>query len=105
MPDAGRRETFFRRDVEVKAGHACRGFGLLVKKVDAEVRLVWGFVAGEARVAIDAEQRAAYRTGIGDEARRDPMESRAEITDEAQGGVADLRFESLLVRREPISIV
>src|SRR5439155_20799830 len=102
MPDAGGRKAFFRRNVEVETRDARSGFSLLVKKVDAEVRLVRGFVAREPRVSINAEHRAAHRTRIRNQTRRDSMQPRCEITDEAQGAVADLRFVSLLVRREPI---
>src|SRR6266566_2199911 len=105
MPDAGSREAFFRRNVEIEARNARSGFCLRVKKVDAQVSLVRGFVTGESRISINAEHRAAHRTGIGNQMGGNSMQPRSEITDEAQGGVADLRFVSLLVRREPIAIV
>src|SRR4051794_1578243 len=60
MPDPRAEEHLTWLEVEVEArgvGLGCAG----VAEVDADVRLVRRLVLGEARIAVDAEQRAPVR--------------------------------------------
>src|SRR5437764_14685010 len=91
--------------MKVEAGHARRFLRTLVEEVDADVDLVRRLVAGEARIAMDAEHRAAGRPRVGDETWRDPGQARREVADEAQRRVADVRFVALPVHGEPLPVV
>jgi len=81
QPRADKAPARFKVNIEAR----CVGiFGLLVAKVDAGVDLVRRLVFGEAGVALNAEQRAAYGAAIGQEVRAERVEGRAEVGDEVE---------------------
>src|SRR5438105_10421675 len=102
MPDARCGEALAGLQVKVEAWNARRFLCAFMKKVDADVGLVWRLVTRETRVTIDAKHRPAGRPGIGDEARCNFREPRSEVADETQSWIADLAFVALLFRGKPI---
>ncbi len=104
VPDSGAHEALPGLEVQVEAG----GVGVvpaLVAEVHAGVGLVGRLVAAEPGVALDAEQRAAHRAGIGHEVGRDRVEAFREVGDEVECRLAHRRLVSGLVGVEPLAIV
>ena len=71
----------------------------------AEPGLVRSLVVGEARIAIDAEHRAAAGARIGAKMRTDLRQRFGEVADQAQERIARGFLVTRLVRREPLAIV
>ena len=69
MPETTSGETATSFKVKVKPGRV--DVLAAVRKAHGEVRLIRAFVGREARVAVDAKQRAARRPGIGHKIGRD----------------------------------
>src|SRR5262249_50548486 len=74
-------------------------------KVDSEVCLVRRLVLREARVSVNAEERASARPRVGEEVRADLLESGREGFDEGERRLEQLFFVPLVVGREPLSVV
>ena len=70
VPHPAAGEHVARLEVQVQPGRVCL-LRALVPEVDAGLRLVGRLVAREARVAVDAEERAALATGVGHQVRAD----------------------------------
>ena len=100
VPDAAAGEAHAGLQVEVEAGRV-RVLTRLVAEVGADVGLVGRLVLGEARVPVDAEERAAVGPGVGAEVRADLGQRRGEGLDEVEHGVPHLRPVARLVRLEP----
>jgi hypothetical protein len=103
-PDAAAGEDVVRADVQVVAGRV----GVpapVMPEVDPEVGLVRRLVLREARVAVDAEQGAAARPGVGAEVGADLLEPRRERVDEGERRLEQLLLVAVLVGREPFPVV
>lgn len=83
-PHAARHEHAPRLEVEVETGAVDVLARVLVAEMAGGVRLVRALVLGEARVAVDAEQRPADRPRIGHHRAADLAEPRSEVVDEPQ---------------------
>jgi hypothetical protein len=81
--------------------HVEGGLGLFASVAVLEVKeergLVGALVLGEARVAVNSGERASTGARISYEEVADPIQSRGEIADQSEGGVAEACFESRLV--------
>src|SRR5207342_1498910 len=104
MPNAGTDEAVAGLDVDVEGGRIDFAETLVIQ-ARARVGLVGRLVVGEARVAMDAEQRAADRAGIGAVLRADRGEVRLQVRKQLEEGAAHLRVVVGLVRLEPLAIV
>src|SRR5437867_4644651 len=106
VPHPGARERFAGLEVDVEArGHVLRPLALGVPEVDRDVRLVRALVRREADVAVDPGEGAAERTGVRDEVRRQGLELRARIADEAEARLLDRGLVAGLVLGEPLAVV
>src|ERR1051326_1718997 len=76
-----------------------------MRKAHGQVRFIGTLVRREARVAIDAKQRAPRCAWIGCKVRRDVIERTREIGDEAQCGLMRMGFVFFFVREAPVPIV
>src|SRR5579859_1504606 len=76
-----------------------------VRKPHGQVRFIRTLVRREARVAVDAKQRAARGAGIGCQVRRDVIERTREIGDEAQCGLMGMGFVFFFMRKKPFALV
>ena len=104
VPDPAAGEHVARRQVQVEAGRVGL-LGPLVAEVDARLRLVRRLVLGEARVAVDAEQRAALAPRVGHQVRADVGQSEPEVLDEGERGLEQVVLVAALVRVEPLAVV
>ena len=82
-----------------------RLLGPLVPEVDAGLRLVRRLVAREARVAVDAEQRAALAAGVGHQVRADLRQAQPEVLDEGERRLEQVVLVAVLVGVEPLAVV
>ena len=85
LPQAEGGKAVPRLEVQVEAGGVHVVAGGHVAEVDAGVGLVGRLVLGEPRVALDAEQRPAQRSGVGGEVAADGEEGLGQVLDESQG--------------------
>ena len=104
MPDPAAGEDFARRQVQVEAGRV-HVLGLLVLEPDARRGLVRRLVLREARVAVDAEQRAADAPGVGPQVRADLAQVRLEVLDEGERRLEHVGLVAVLVGVEPLAVV
>src|SRR5690606_21228036 len=104
MPQPGADEALPRLQVHVERG---RGHftAALMEQARALPALVRRLAVGEARVAVDAEQRAAHRARIGAEVRADRGQRRLQVADQAQEGLAHVRLVVGAVGLEPGLVV
>jgi len=111
LPDGGQRLR-----LRVPEPHSCKdggGFKVevvpwgvrvlapLVTEVDAGVRLVRALVLRKPPVAVYAKERAVRRYEVPTE----PLEVRGEVFNEAERGVFDVGFVSVLVLGKPFAVV
>jgi hypothetical protein len=103
MPEARGGETAPGLEVKIEA----RGVDVLatMRKAHGDVPFVGTLVGREASVAVDAEKGSANAARIGDEVRRDFVQRRGEVGDEADRGFAGVGFVFVLVRLEPFALV
>src|SRR5215471_14719994 len=104
LPDSAADHGIARFQME----EICRSgpvFDLGVPEVCRGVRLVWTLVLREANVPIDAHERTAIGTRIGDESAADLFECRREVCDQTKERRLDVGLVALLVRQEPLALV
>src|SRR6266496_4062271 len=104
MPQSNRSEYLTRLKVEVETWAMDVAAGL-VAEVDPHMGLVGALVLGKSDVAIDPEKRSPRGAVVGDEVWTDPAQVRTEAPHELQRGILNRVEISLLVLREPISVV
>jgi hypothetical protein len=100
MPAAGAEKAFVGGDVQVEAGRM-DVLAQFVAELDADVGLVGRLVAGKARVAEHAHQRAAHLARLGAEVRGEFPQWVRHGGDEFQRRLADQCFVAGLVGLEP----
>jgi hypothetical protein len=104
MPQAAAAEDLVGLKVEVETG-GVHVFAGGVAEVQAGVGLVGRLVFCEARVAVDAEDRAAVGPRIGDEVRTDLAEVGREVDDELDQRLAHVALEARPVLLEPVAVI
>ena len=87
------------------AGRSVHVLGALVTKLHTGIGFVRALVVGEARVAVNSEERATNLARIGYEMVADLLEPRLEHLDEPEKRVAYFSLVAVLVFSEPLAVV
>src|ERR1700756_5198552 len=76
-----------------------------MREVHPHPRLVRALVGGEADVAINAHERSSVGLGVGLHPRADLLQTKAEIDDEAQAGLAQDFLVAIAILQKPLAAV